>query len=81
MKILLKILFIIFLVWMCVGYYLLENNHEKAKIVMGLGVFFLSFILMPIFIYSRYKKGRYKKYIINDDKLRNAFKQQGKDKS
>jgi uncharacterized membrane protein (DUF485 family) len=78
MKIFLKILLIVFLVWMCVGFYLLENSHEKAKIVMGLGVFFLSFILMPIFIYHRYKNGRYKKYIISDDKLKNAFKQQGK---
>jgi multisubunit Na+/H+ antiporter MnhC subunit len=79
MKIFLKILFIVFLVWMCVGFYLLENNHEKAKIVMGLCVFYLSFVLMPIFIYYRYRNGRYQKYIISDDKLRNAFKQQGKD--
>jgi len=79
MKIVLKILFIVFLVWMCVGFYLLENNHEKAKIVMGLGIFFLTFLLMPIFIYHRYKNGRYKKYIINDDKLSNAFKKQRKD--
>ena len=74
MKLVLKILFIIFLVWMCVGFYLLEIEHEKAKIVMGLGVFFLSFILMPTFIYHRYKNDRYKKYIINDEKLREAFK-------
>ena len=74
MKLVLKILFVIFLVWMCLGFYLLEIEHEKAKIVMGLGVFFLSFILMPIFIYHRYKNGRYQKYIINDEKIREAFK-------
>ncbi|QTE24048.1 hypothetical protein [Polaribacter cellanae] len=78
MKILLKILFIVFLVWVTVGAYLINTNHEKAKIVMGLCVLYLSFICMPIFIYFRYRDGKYKKYIINDDKLRNAFKQQGK---
>ena len=70
MKSLLKILFVIFLVWMCVGAYLIHTEHEKAQIVMGLGVLFLSFILMPIFIYYRYKDGKYKKYILNDEKIK-----------
>jgi amino acid permease len=73
MKTAIKVLFVIFLVWMVIGFYLLNTQHEKAEIVMGLGVFFLSFILMPIFIYYRYKDGKYKKYIINDEKLRDAF--------
>lgn len=60
---------------MCVGGYLLKTEHEKAQVVMGLGILFLSFILMPIFIYYRYRDGKYKKYILNDEKLRKAFKQ------
>ena len=69
MKTLLKILFILFLVWMATGIYLLNIEHEKAQIVMGIGVMYMSFILMPIFIYYRYKDGKYKKYIIeNKDK-------------
>ncbi len=67
MKIVLKVLFIIFLIWMVVGIYLLNTNHEKSKIVMGLGVLYMSFILMPIFIYHRYKDGKYKKYIIDNN--------------
>lgn len=78
MKLVLKIVFVIFLVWMGVGFYLLEIAHEKAQIVMGLGVLFMSFILMPMFIYHRYKNGRYKKYILNDQKLREAFKNNNK---
>lgn len=78
MKIALKILFIVFFVWVSVGVYLINTKHEKAQIVMGLSILYLSFICMPIFIYHRYKDGKYKKYIINDDKLRQAFKQQGK---
>ena len=79
MKLALKILFVIFLVWMIVGIYLLNYEHEKAQIVMGFGIFYFSFIFMPLFIYHRYKNGKYKKYIINDEKLRNAFKNVGKD--
>jgi hypothetical protein len=75
MKLLLKILFAIFIIWMCVGIYLLKTEHPKAQIVMGLGVFFLSFLLMPIFIYHRYKHGKYKKYILNDEKIKEVFKQ------
>jgi uncharacterized membrane protein (DUF485 family) len=70
MKTLLKILFIIFVLWMCVGAYLLNTEHPKAQIVMGLGVFFLSFLLMPIFIYHRYRNGKYKKYQLNDKKIK-----------
>lgn len=67
MKTLVKILFIIFLIWMIIGVYLLNTQHQKAQIVMGLGVLYMSFILMPVFIYHRYRKGKYKKYIINND--------------
>lgn len=67
-------MFVIFLIWMITGVFLIKTEHEKAQIVMGLGVMYLSFIFMPTFIYLRYKDGKYKKYIINDEKLRDAFK-------
>ncbi|MCH2034217.1 MAG: hypothetical protein MK202_11970 [Tenacibaculum sp.] len=68
MKTLIKILFVIFLIWMATGIYLLNIQHEKAQIIMGLGVLYMSFILMPIFIYHRYKDGKYKKYVIQNEK-------------
>ena len=74
MKLALKILFVLFLIWMITGFSLIKMEHPKAQVVMGLGVLFLAFILMPIFIYYRYKDGKYKKYIINDNKLNEAFK-------
>lgn len=67
MKTALKVLFIIFLLWMIIGAYFLNTEHPKAQIIMGLGVLYMSFILMPVFIYYRYKDGKYKKYIINSD--------------
>lgn len=80
MKLTLKIMFVIFLVWMITGLYLVNTDHEKAQIVMGLGVFYFSFLFMPFFIYYRYRDGKYKKYILNDEKLKNAFQDFGKEK-
>ncbi len=67
MKLLLKILFVVFLLWMSIGGYLEYTEHPKGKVIVGLGVLYLSFILMPLFIYHRYKGGKYKKYVIKDD--------------
>ncbi|APZ46020.1 hypothetical protein BW723_06805 [Polaribacter reichenbachii] len=78
MKLALKIMFIVFLLWMIIGIYLINTEHEKAQVVMGLGVLFLSFLFMPLFIYYRYRDGKYKKYILNDEKLLSAFKNRDK---
>jgi multisubunit Na+/H+ antiporter MnhC subunit len=78
MNLVLKIMFVVFLVWMTIGVYLLNIEHQKAQITMGLGIFYFSFLLMPIFIYHRYKDGKYKKYILNDQKLREAFNKKDK---
>ena len=74
MKTILKVLFGLFVIWMIIGIYLLQTEHPKAQIVMGLGVFFLSFLLMPVFIYHRYKGGKYKKYQLNDEKIKELIK-------
>ena len=76
MKFVLKTLFIIFILWMLLGGYLESTEHPKGPIVMGLGVMYLSFIFMPVFIYWRYKDGKYKKYIINDKTLLGEMKKE-----
>ena len=76
MKLVLKTLFIIFILWMLLGGYLESTEHPKGPIVMGLGVMYLSFIFMPVFIYWRYKDGKYKKYIINDNTLLGEMKKE-----
>lgn len=75
MKLLLKILFVIFIIWIAVGMYLVNSKHEKGQIVMGLAVFFFSFIFMPLFIYYRYRRGKYKKYVLNDRTLLGKMKE------
>ncbi|MEE9349182.1 MAG: hypothetical protein V3U80_03980 [Flavobacteriaceae bacterium] len=73
MKIALKILFIGFISALIVGFYLKSTKHPKADIIIGLDILFLSFILMPFFIFYRYRNGKYKKYVL-DPKSKNPFK-------
>jgi len=73
MKIILKILFIAFIITLIVGFYLKSNKHPKADIIIGLDILFLSFILMPFFIFYRYRNGKYKKYVL-DPNSKNPFK-------
>ena len=42
-------MFVIFVCWVAIGVYLLQIDHPKAQIVMGLGIFYFSFLWMPIF--------------------------------
>ena len=47
MKNIVLVMFIIFIVWMITGAYLVNTEHERAQIVVGLGILYLSFIFMP----------------------------------
>ena len=74
MKLLLKILFFLFLVTLIVGFYLKYfTDNERADVIIGLDILFLSFILMPLFIYHRHRLGKYKKYVLDGSK-KNPFK-------
>lgn len=73
MKLFLKILFIIFIGTLITGFLLKRIQHPNADVIIGLDILFLAFIFMPLFIYYRYKKGKYKKYVI-DPKSKNPFK-------
>ena len=58
---------------MITGAYLKYQNHNKGEIIIGLSILFLSFILMPLFIFFRFRNGKYKKYVL-DPNSKNPFK-------
>lgn len=58
---------------MIAGVYLKYQDHPKGEIVIGLSILFLSFILMPLFIFYRFRNGKYKKYVL-DPNSKNPFK-------
>jgi hypothetical protein len=73
MKNVLKIFFVIFIGMMIYGFYLKSDGSVKGDVIIGVGVLFLAIILMPLFIFYRFNKGKYKKYVI-DPKSKNPFK-------
>lgn len=73
MKLFLKILFALFILGIMAGIYLQITENKIYEIVFGLSILFFAFLFMPLFIYYRYKKGKYKKYQI-DPNSKNPFK-------
>ncbi len=61
MKIVLKIILFIVLALIVFGFYTKSQGEEGDKFI-GVGVLVLSFILMPLFIYHRYKDKNIKDY-------------------
>ena len=55
MKNILKILFIISLGLIITGYILINLKQLNGQLFIGLGVLGFAFIVMPLFIYHRYK--------------------------
>ncbi len=74
MKRFLQILLIVNLVWFGYGLYLQYITHNKLySKVMGFGVLLMVFVLMPLFLYHRYKDKSIEDYRFkgfkNDDEV------------
>jgi len=54
MKIALRIILFLVLGLVVLGYFLKSTGNSNGKILIGSGIFILAFLLMPLFIYSRY---------------------------
>lgn len=55
MKLVLKILFFAVLSGIIYGLYLIRVQHVLGEKIVGVSVLVLCFVLMPLFIYHRYK--------------------------
>ncbi len=73
MKNFLLILFGLFIAGVFYGIYLNIEGNVFYHIVFGVSIIFFAFIFMPLFIFYRYQKGKYKKYKI-DPNSKNPFK-------
>lgn len=65
MKYLVRILFLIVLGLIAFGYYHKNNGSTEGDKWVGIGVLMLAFILMPVFIYHRYRNKKLKDYELN----------------
>ena len=55
MKFVLSTLLVLVLVVLGYGFYLKNTGDLNGEIVIGIGVLIIAFILMPLFIFYRYK--------------------------
>lgn len=62
MKLLLKILLIVNISILAAGIYLKSTKAHQGDFTIGIGVLILSFVLMPLFVYHRYKGKDLTKY-------------------
>jgi len=55
MKFVLSTILVLVLALLGYGFYLKNTGDLKGEIVIGIGVLIIAFILMPLFIFYRYK--------------------------
>jgi hypothetical protein len=79
MKKILIILFVIILSVLGYGFYLKNNGGASAELIIGIGVVLIAFVLMPLFIYHRYKDKDLKNFQFKNfrEELENYHKNKG----
>lgn len=71
MKYIIRILFVAIVILVCVGYYFKNTgDHVTGDKFVGVGILAASFILMPVFIYHRWKNKKVKDYMLTEENLR-----------
>jgi len=69
MKKIIQIVLVLILIILGVGFYLLSNEHHLGNFIVGIGVLLFTLILMPLFLYHRYKGKRLKDYTLTKEKI------------
>jgi hypothetical protein len=69
MKYILTILFIAVSVGLCTGFYIKSENEANGHLIIGLSIVVGFFVLMPLFIYHRWKDKSVKDYMLTKDNI------------
>ena len=71
MKYVIKLLGIAVVIIVIIGYYHKNlGNHLTGDKWVGIGILIASFILMPLFIYHRWKNKNVKDYMLTEDNIK-----------
>jgi len=76
MKFVLTTLLILVLAGMTYGYYLKESGDFNGEILIGIGVLVIALIIMPLFIFHRYKDKDLSNFHIDNFTKRNEEKEE-----
>lgn len=70
MKHIIRLLFVLFAILIAIGYYFKNSgNHPTGDTLVGIAILLGSFVLMPVFIYHRWKDKKVKDYMLNNDNI------------
>ena len=69
MKYFLTILLIAIIVGLGIGHYLKTEDPETGNLIIGVSISTLFFVLMPLFIYHRWKNRDVKDYMLNKENI------------
>ncbi len=70
MKLFLTILFILDLITLGIGFYLKNGDKETGDLFIGISIIVGFFILMPLFIYHRWKNKSVKDYMLTKENIK-----------
>lgn len=65
MKYLIRILVLVVICFVSYGYYFKNQGNDAGDKWVGIGVLIMSLVLMPLFIYHRYKGKDLNQYLYN----------------
>ncbi|AFL80919.1 hypothetical protein Aeqsu_1426 [Aequorivita sublithincola DSM 14238] len=69
MKYFLIILFFAVLISLGLGFYIKSEDEATGKLIIGLTLMVGFFVLMPVFIYHRWKDRNVKDYMLNKENI------------
>ncbi|PHR13907.1 MAG: hypothetical protein COA40_05225 [Aequorivita sp.] len=70
MKYIISILFIAVLIGLGAGFYLKTEDEATGNLIIGLTLMVGFFILMPLFIYHRWRKRNVKEYMLTKENIK-----------
>ena len=69
MKIFIRIVLVLLLIDFGVGFYLQSKDYTMAPKLIGIGVLVFALVLIPSFLYHRYRNKNIKDYTLDKDKI------------
>ena len=69
MRTLIIVLFVLVVFGMGIGFYIRDSDQATGDIIIGLSILAGTFILMPMFIYHRWKNRKVKDYMLTKENI------------
>ena len=70
MTYLIKFLLLISVIGVCIGFYVKPEESEIGDFLIGISLMLLMFIIMPLFIYIRWKNKDIKDYMLTEESIK-----------